>query len=99
MAFTTIDGRRIRYQLHGGEGLPLVTFVNGLTQNADLWTAYGASLADHGYRVLAYDMLGQGQSSKPVLGVELEDHADLLAGLICVPGYTPSAARDPQTMP
>jgi len=25
--------------------------------------------------------------------------ADLLAGLICVPGYTPSATRDPQTMP
>ena len=54
----------------------------GLTQNADLWTAYAAQLADSGYRVLAYDMLGQGQSAKPVLGIELTEHADLLAGLL-----------------
>ena len=27
-------------------------------------------------------MLGQGQSTKPVLGIELTEHADLLAGLL-----------------
>jgi len=80
--FAEIDGHRIRYTLTGDAGLPLVTFANGLTQNADLWTAYGAKLADNGYRVLAYDMLGQGQSTKPVLGIELTEHADLLAGLL-----------------
>ncbi|MCU0938326.1 MAG: alpha/beta hydrolase [Burkholderiaceae bacterium] len=84
MPFANVHGHRIRYALHGQEGYPLVTFVNGLTQNADLWTAYGNRLADRGYRVLAYDMLGQGQSSKPVLGVELSEHADLLAGLLDV---------------
>jgi pimeloyl-ACP methyl ester carboxylesterase len=82
MPFATIDGRRIRYALHGDERRPLVTFVNGLTQNADLWTSYGARLAQRGYRVLAYDMLGQGQSAKPVLGTVLADHADVLAALL-----------------
>jgi pimeloyl-ACP methyl ester carboxylesterase len=82
MAFATINGHRIRYELHGDAGRPLVSFINGLTQNADLWTAYGARLADSGYRVLAYDMLGQGQSAKPVLGIDLADHADILAGLL-----------------
>jgi 3-oxoadipate enol-lactonase len=82
MAFATIDGHRIRYELHGDARRPLVTFINGLTQNADLWTAYGAKLADRGYRVLAYDMLGQGQSAKPVLGIDLPVHADILAGLL-----------------
>jgi pimeloyl-ACP methyl ester carboxylesterase len=82
MPSAQIGGQRIRYELHGDAGRPLVTFVNGLTQNADLWTAYGAKLADRGYRVLAYDMVGQGQSSKPVLGIELSDHADLLAALL-----------------
>ena len=51
--FAEINGQRIRYTLTGDAGLPLVTFANGLTQNADLWTAYGAKLADNGYRVLA----------------------------------------------
>ena len=74
MAFATINGHRIRYELHGDPACRLVTFINGLTQNADLWTAYGARLADSGYRVLAYDMLGQGQSAKPVLGIELAEH-------------------------
>ena len=82
MPFAQVKGHRIRYALHGEADLPLVTFVNGLTQNADLWTAYGAKLSERGYRVLAYDMLGQGQSSKPVLGTELSDHAVILAGLL-----------------
>ncbi|NWG74582.1 MAG: alpha/beta hydrolase, partial [Rubrivivax sp.] len=82
MSFATVHGRRIRYALHGEAGRPLVTFVNGLTQNADLWTAYGNRLAERGYRVLAYDMLGQGQSAKPVLGTGLAEHADVLAGLL-----------------
>ena len=82
MPFAQVNGHRIRYALHGDAQLPLVTFVNGLTQNADLWTAYGAKLSERGYRVLAYDMLGQGQSSKPVLGTHLSDHAVILAGLL-----------------
>ena len=82
MAFAEVNGYRIRYALHGNADAPLVTFVNGLTQNADLWTAYGARLSERGYRVLAYDMLGQGQSAKPVLGTALSDHAVLLAGLL-----------------
>lgn len=82
MPFADIHGHSIRYELRGEAGLPLVTFANGLTQNADLWTAYGIKLADRGYQVLAYDMLGQGQSAKPVLGIELADHAEILAGLL-----------------
>ena len=82
MPFADVNGYRIRYALHGDAGAPLVTFINGLTQNADLWTAYGAKLSERGYRVLAYDMLGQGQSAKPVLGTALSDHAVILAGLL-----------------
>ena len=82
MPFADVAGHRIRYALHGEAGLPLVTFANGLTQNADLWTTHGAKLATRGYRVLAYDMVGQGQSTKPVLGTALREHADTLAALL-----------------
>jgi pimeloyl-ACP methyl ester carboxylesterase len=80
--FASILGHNIRYALHGDGERPLVTFMNGLTQNADLWTSYGAKLAQDGYRVLAYDMVGQGQSAKPVLGTKLSDHADFLCALL-----------------
>ena len=53
MPFAAINGHRIRFAVHGEAGLPLVSFINGLTQNADLWTAYGAKLSERGYRVLA----------------------------------------------
>ncbi|HEY6827674.1 MAG TPA: alpha/beta hydrolase [Gemmatimonadaceae bacterium] len=82
MPFAEIAGHRIRYALHGQAPLPLVTFANGLTQNADLWTTYGAKLATRGYRVLAYDMIGQGQSAKPVLDIDFATHADVLARLL-----------------
>ena len=82
MAFASIDGRRIRYELHGDARRPLISFANGLTQNADLWTRYAERLTQHGYRVLAFDMLGQGQSAKPVLGNALRDQSDLLAALL-----------------
>jgi 3-oxoadipate enol-lactonase len=84
--FATVRGQRIRYELHGPGRGRLVTFVNGLTQNANLWTSYGARLAQQGYRVLAYDMLGQGQSAKPVLGVPLTEQADITAALLDVVG-------------
>jgi 3-oxoadipate enol-lactonase len=82
MPFVESHGHRVHYALHGDAGRPLVTFANGLTQNALLWTAYGEKLSKRGYRVLAYDMVGQGQSAKPVLGTTFGDHADLLAALL-----------------
>ena len=82
MALATVNGHRVRYELHGDARRPLISFANGLTQNADLWTRYAERLTQHGYRVLAFDMLGQGQSSKPVLGNALTEHADLLAELL-----------------
>lgn len=82
MATIEIGKHRIRYELQGPQGGPAVTFVNGLTQYSDLWTPYASHFAACGYRALAYDMLGQGQSSKPVLGIELEGHAALLAELL-----------------
>jgi 3-oxoadipate enol-lactonase len=82
MPFANLAGHRTHYALHGDAGAPLVTFANGLTQNAGLWTSYGMRLAERGYRVLAYDMIGQGRSAKPVLDIDFATHADLLAGLL-----------------
>lgn len=82
MAFLTYQRYQVRYELVGAPGQPVVTFLNGLTQNANLWQIYADFLVDRGYRVLAYDMLGQGLSSKPVIDIKLAEHADLLDHLL-----------------
>ncbi len=82
MSFAQIGGHAIYYELVGEGDGPLVTFVNGLTQSAALWTSYTDYFVQRGHRVLVFDMLGQGQSAKPVLFIEMDDHPRLLRELI-----------------
>lgn len=82
MASTQIGRHKVHFELLGEPGKPVITFVNGLTQNANLWNSYAEFFVPRGYRVLAYDMLGQGQSAKPIIDIKLSSHADVLATLL-----------------
>ena len=74
MAEAIVDGRRVSFVLDGPEDAPVLALINGLTQYSTLWDAYVKHFADNGLRVLRFDMLGQGRSEKPALGVRFEDH-------------------------
>lgn len=74
MPETLIGRHRVRFELDGDADAPVLAFVNGLTQYSSLWASYSAHFAAAGYRVLRFDMLGQGESEKPALGVRFEDH-------------------------
>lgn len=63
-----------------------MVFVNGLTQSTGLWEPYADYLVPRGHRVLTYDTLGQGRSSKPVLAIALGDHVTVLKQLLDVLG-------------
>jgi len=82
MPIVIFGHHKVYYELVGDAGLPVITFLNGLTQNANLWKSYAEHFVPRGYRVLGYDMLGQGKSSKPVIDVKLPAHADTLAHLL-----------------
>lgn len=82
MPKAAIGRHQINYSLQGPAGGPVVVFVNGLTQYLQLWGLYAARLPERGIQVLSYDMLGQGGSSKPVLSISMEDHVQVLAGLL-----------------
>ncbi|MGE5385723.1 MAG: alpha/beta fold hydrolase [Betaproteobacteria bacterium] len=82
MPFVQIGRNRVNYGLQGNPDGEVIVFLNGLTQTNSLWTHHRERLAKQGYRVLTYDMLGQGLSSKPVLGIRLEDHAKLLCQML-----------------
>lgn len=75
---------RLNYDLQGPESGEVIVFINGLTQSTTAWLAHQQRLTASGYRVLTYDTLGQGLSSKPVLAIPLDQHAEVLAQLLDV---------------
>src|SRR5580700_10022287 len=82
MPFLTHGSHRIRYERAGPAAGPVYVFVNGLTQYAALWTAYRDALVARQFRVATFDLLGQGESDKPSLFINQDDHVAALDVLI-----------------
>lgn len=59
--FVQANGIRMHYAVDGPEGAPWVTFITGIANDTTLFTGQARALADK-YRVLRYDLRGQGQS-------------------------------------
>jgi 3-oxoadipate enol-lactonase len=64
MAFAELDGVRIRYELTGDPGLPVLLMSHSLGADLTMWEPQLAALAPHA-RVLRYDARGHGGSSIP----------------------------------
>jgi 3-oxoadipate enol-lactonase len=82
MPFLALGAYRIRYELDGPEHGPAYVLVNGLTQYAELWSAYRDALVGQGFRVATFDLLGQGSSDKPGLFIGQDDQVAALGLLI-----------------
>ena len=81
MPYLRANGVELYYEWHGPEiGEPIV-LNNGIFMSTGAWSLQLAELAQR-YRVLAYDMRGQGQSGHPCGEYSLELHADDLAALM-----------------
>ena len=63
-----------------GQGQPVV-LIHGVGLNKEMWGGQIVGLAND-YRVIAYDMLGHGQSRVPAADTPLEGYADQLAELL-----------------
>lgn len=86
----TIDGLRLRV-LTAGSG-PAVLLLHGFVVSADDWRPTIAQLARAGYRAIAPDALGFGQSDKPGgTAYSLRRYADLNAGLLDTLGVASAA--------
>src|SRR6516225_9716686 len=82
MAFLSFGSHTIRYDLSGPQKGPSYVLVNGLTQYSELWGAYREALTARNFRVLTFDLLGQGESDKPTLFINQDDHVAVLRPLI-----------------
>jgi pimeloyl-ACP methyl ester carboxylesterase len=72
----------INYEVTGPERGPTYVLVNGLTQYSALWAPYRAALAAQDFRVVSFDLLGQGKSDKPSLFIEQDDQVAVLRALV-----------------
>jgi non-heme chloroperoxidase len=77
---STKDGTKIYFK-DWGTGQPIV-FSHGWPLTADAWDAQMLFFGQQGYRVIAHDRRGNGRSSQPWNGNEMDTYADDLAALI-----------------
>jgi non-heme chloroperoxidase len=77
---TAQDGTQIYYK-DWGSGQPVV-FSHGWPLSADAWDDQMVFLASHGYRCIAHDRRGNGRSSQPWNGNDMDTYADDLATLV-----------------
>jgi pimeloyl-ACP methyl ester carboxylesterase len=75
-------GRLLSYQDLGVVGAPVVLLIHGMVSDSTTWSRAAAGLAERGYRVLAPDLLGHGDSDKPEDGYQLADFAGSLSALL-----------------
>ena len=80
MSILTLKDGNTLYYKDWGTGQPIV-FSHGWPLTADAWDAQMLFLGQLGYRVIAHDRRGNGRSSQPWDGNEMDTYADDLAEL------------------
>ena len=74
-------GSGTAYSLGGLDKGSVVTLIHGLGVNRLMWEPFETALANH-YRVLSYDLLGHGGSSRPDEPLSLQLFSDQLRDLL-----------------
>jgi 3-oxoadipate enol-lactonase len=76
MPFADVNGTRLYYELKGAG--PVVAFLHGWTLDTTMWDDQYDEFAKH-YKVLRYDLRGNGKSAVPQTGHPYAHHEDLMA--------------------
>ena len=77
----TANDVSLHYTDSGGDGRPVV-LIHGWPLSGASWSEQVPALTDAGYRAIAYDRRGFGDSDKPAGGYDYDTLADDLAGLL-----------------
>ncbi len=75
------NGTTLNYTDSGGDGRPVV-LIHGWPLSGASWSEQVPALTEAGYRVLAYDRRGFGDSAKPGSGYDYDTFAADLAGFL-----------------
>ncbi len=63
--FVGVDGVSVHFQEFGDPSNPTLILIHGYTASVYVWKTAAPILADHGFHVVAVDLLGFGYSDKP----------------------------------
>lgn len=75
--FVTVRGLKLAYRETGSPDNPPMVLLHGLAEtSAFFWRPLIARFVDH-YHIIAFDLLGHGDSDAPARGYEVERQADL----------------------
>jgi pimeloyl-ACP methyl ester carboxylesterase len=78
----TADGLRLAVEIHGPADAPPLLFAHGFGQSRRMWTRVAAAMAADGWRTIAFDARGHGDSDRVDNGAyRLEQFVDDLAGI------------------
>ncbi|TME34391.1 MAG: alpha/beta hydrolase [Chloroflexi bacterium] len=83
MSFVEVGGLRLHFQQWGPpDAAESVVLVHGLGSSSHIWDLVGPSLGAHGFRVVAHDQRGHGQSDQPDQGYDFGLVLADLVGLV-----------------
>ena len=74
MPKVNVNGVEINYIVEGS-GDEVIFFVHGLGESHETWVEQIKFFSDHGYKVVAIDLRGHGESSIPKEKIKVEDFA------------------------
>lgn len=76
------DGTPLYYKDWGPKNGPVVSFSHGWPLSSDSWESQMLFLAEHGFRVIAYDRRGHGRSGQAWANNNMDQYADDLAAVL-----------------
>lgn len=78
--FVNVDGARIHFQEFGDPANPTIVLLHGYTASVYVWRMAAPLLADAGFHVIAFDLIGFGYSEKPRwFDYSIESHARMIS--------------------
>ena len=80
--YVEVGGHCLSYLTAGPDDGPVILLLHGLMSDATTWDRALTPLGERGFRVIALDLLGHGQSDKPASGYGLVDFAASISVLL-----------------
>lgn len=90
LQFVAVEGQRLAYRVSGSAGKPPMVLLHGMAEtSAYFWRGLIAHF-QHDYHIFAFDLLGHGDSSKPLFGYGIPQQARLVHGALDALGLSSS---------
>jgi pimeloyl-ACP methyl ester carboxylesterase len=82
LQFVTVEGRRLAYRASGDENKPPMVLLHGMAETSAYFWRGLIAYFERDYHIIAFDLLGHGDSAKPLFGYSIPQQARLVCGAL-----------------